>query len=82
MDHHDDFHYAEDYPLRPLEDDCQLLGDLLDDCLKIEIGAELFQKVNSEMHDGNRWLSVPSSKFWQGGKALPANGCHVGMPAA
>lgn len=41
----DDYHYAENYPLRPLEDDCQLLGDLLDDCLKIEIGEELFEKV-------------------------------------
>lgn len=47
MDHHDDLHstYAEDYPLRPLEDDCQLLGDLLDSTLKIEIGEELFQKA-------------------------------------
>ncbi|GAB4814136.1 hypothetical protein N2152v2_001182 [Parachlorella kessleri] len=44
-DHHDDFHFAESYPLRPLEDDCQLLGDLLDDCLKVEIGEELFQKL-------------------------------------
>lgn len=46
MDHHDDYHYAENYPLRALEDDCRLLGDLLDDCLKKEIGEELFEKVH------------------------------------
>lgn len=35
----------QDYPLAPLEDDCKLLGALLDDCLKIEVGDELFEKV-------------------------------------
>ena len=35
----------QDYPLAPLEDDCKLLGALLDDCLKIEVGDELFKKV-------------------------------------
>lgn len=42
---YDNFHFAADYPLAPLEDDCKLLGSLLDDCLKIEVGDELFQKV-------------------------------------
>lgn len=36
---------VQDYPLAPLEDDCKLLGALLDDCLKIEVGDELFEKV-------------------------------------
>lgn len=35
----------QDYPLQPLVDDCRLLGSLLDDCLRIEVGEELFQKV-------------------------------------
>ena len=26
-------------------DDCRLLGSLLDDCLRIEVGDELFHKV-------------------------------------
>ncbi|GMH36089.1 hypothetical protein BSKO_03957 [Bryopsis sp. KO-2023] len=43
----DDFHYAQEYPLAPLEDDCKLLGSLLDDCLRLEIGEEDFQKVES-----------------------------------
>lgn len=38
-------HYAEDYPLQPLVDDCRLLGSLLDDCLRIEVGDELFAKI-------------------------------------
>lgn len=35
----------QDYPLQPLVDDCRLLGSLLDDCLRIEVGDELFHKV-------------------------------------
>ena len=31
--------------LQPLNDDCKLLGSLLDTCLKHEIGENLFQKV-------------------------------------
>lgn len=38
----------QDYPLQPLVDDCRLLGSLLDDCLRIEVGEELFQKVGAE----------------------------------
>jgi phosphoenolpyruvate carboxylase len=41
----DDYHFAEDYSLAPLIDDCNLLGSLLDDCLKSEVGIELFNKV-------------------------------------
>ncbi|KAL4853378.1 Phosphoenolpyruvate carboxylase 2 [Chlorella vulgaris] len=45
MTEHHEMHYAEDYPLQPLVDDCRLLGSLLDDCLRIEVGEELFQKI-------------------------------------
>ncbi len=31
--------------LQPLDDDCRLLGNLLDVCLKHEIGETLFKKV-------------------------------------
>lgn len=41
----DDYHVAEDFPLAALEDDCKLLGSMLDDCLKVEVGEELFKKV-------------------------------------
>eukprot|EP00879_Flechtneria_rotunda_P030721 GHRR01033393.1.p1 GENE.GHRR01033393.1~~GHRR01033393.1.p1 ORF type:complete len:182 (+),score=34.92 GHRR01033393.1:705-1250(+) len=41
----DDYTFAEDYSLAPLIDDCSLLGSLLDDCLKSEVGTELFHKV-------------------------------------
>ncbi|PRW39191.1 phosphoenolpyruvate carboxylase 4 [Chlorella sorokiniana] len=44
-EHQGDFHIAEDYPLQPLVDDCRLLGSLLDDCLRIEVGDELFNKI-------------------------------------
>ncbi|GBF92588.1 phosphoenolpyruvate carboxylase [Raphidocelis subcapitata] len=33
----DDYHFAEDYSLAPLVDDCKLLGILLDDCLKADV---------------------------------------------
>lgn len=38
----------QDYPLQPLVDDCRLMGSLLDDCLRIEVGDELFEKVGGE----------------------------------
>lgn len=41
----DDYHFAEDYSLAPLEDDCRLLGTLLDDTLKIDAGEELTAKI-------------------------------------
>ncbi len=37
--------FGEDYSLAPLEDDCKLLGGLLDEALKTEVGEELFLKV-------------------------------------
>jgi hypothetical protein len=33
------------YSLAPLIDDCKLLGILLDDCLKADVGTELFNKA-------------------------------------
>jgi uncharacterized protein YjaG (DUF416 family) len=33
----DDYHFADDYSVAPLIDDCNLLGSLLDDCLKSEV---------------------------------------------
>ena len=32
-------------PLTALEDDCKLLGTLLDECLRIEVGVEFMAKV-------------------------------------
>ncbi|GIL43148.1 hypothetical protein Vafri_973 [Volvox africanus] len=31
--------------LTPLEDDCKLLGSLLDECLRVEVGEDLFKKI-------------------------------------
>ncbi|EFJ52200.1 hypothetical protein VOLCADRAFT_56464 [Volvox carteri f. nagariensis] len=31
--------------LTPLEDDCKLLGSLLDECLRVEVGEGLFKKI-------------------------------------
>lgn len=33
--------------LQPLDDDCKLLGTLLDSCLKHEIGETLFNKASA-----------------------------------
>lgn len=41
----DDIVNIDVYSLAPLEDDCKLLGTLLDDCLKEEVGEELFKKL-------------------------------------
>lgn len=41
----DDIVNIDEYSLAPLEDDCKLLGSLLDDCLKEEVGDELFKKL-------------------------------------
>lgn len=41
----------QDYTLAPLEDDCKLLGSMLDECLRSEVGEELYQKV----WDHNAW---------------------------
>ena len=38
--------------LQPLNDDCKLLGSLLDTCLKHEIGETLFAKVGEK----STWL--------------------------
>ncbi|CAG9464223.1 unnamed protein product [Pedinophyceae sp. YPF-701] len=46
VDHADDlWHFAEDYPMAPLDEDCRLLGSLLDDTLRIEVGDVLFEKI-------------------------------------
>mmetsp|Transcript_11538 Transcript_11538/g.34176 ORF Transcript_11538/g.34176 Transcript_11538/m.34176 type:complete len:888 (-) Transcript_11538:12-2675(-) len=37
--------HAEEISLQPLDDDCRLLGSLLDQCLRHEIGDALFAKV-------------------------------------
>ncbi|KAF8073001.1 Ppc2 [Scenedesmus sp. PABB004] len=42
----DDFGYAAtNYNLAGLVDDCNLLGAVLDDCVKAEVGTELFSKI-------------------------------------
>ena len=38
--------------MAPLEDDCKLLRNLLDDCLRIEVGENLFNKVTNGSHAG------------------------------
>lgn len=45
----DKFYSVQDYPLQPFLDDCSLLGSLLDDCLRIEVGEELFEKVSARL---------------------------------
>mmetsp|Transcript_31601 Transcript_31601/g.100786 ORF Transcript_31601/g.100786 Transcript_31601/m.100786 type:complete len:110 (-) Transcript_31601:524-853(-) len=45
-DQTDDYHFAEEYPLAPLEDDCRLLKSLLDDSLRIEVGEGLMGKLD------------------------------------
>lgn len=40
-----DLHFGEDISLAPLEEDCRLLGNLLDDTLRFECGEELMKKV-------------------------------------
>ncbi|KAK9905656.1 hypothetical protein WJX75_003995 [Coccomyxa subellipsoidea] len=47
MEAFEDFHFAVEYPLAPLEEDCKLLGSLLDDCLRIEVGDHLFSKLET-----------------------------------
>eukprot|EP00882_Tetradesmus_deserticola_P002991 GHRQ01003176.1.p1 GENE.GHRQ01003176.1~~GHRQ01003176.1.p1 ORF type:complete len:1130 (+),score=552.97 GHRQ01003176.1:118-3507(+) len=42
----DDYNFqSSEISLAPLIEDCNLLGSLLDDCLKSEVGTELFNKV-------------------------------------
>jgi phosphoenolpyruvate carboxylase len=41
-----DLHFGEDISLAPLEEDCRLLGNLLDDTIRFECGDELMNKLN------------------------------------
>jgi phosphoenolpyruvate carboxylase len=42
----DDYNFqSSEISLAPLVEDCNLLGSMLDDCLKSEVGTELFNKV-------------------------------------
>jgi phosphoenolpyruvate carboxylase len=41
-----DLHFGEDISLAPLEEDCRLLGNLLDDTIRFECGEELMKKMN------------------------------------
>lgn len=43
-------HVLQEYPLAPLEEDCKLLGSLLDDCLRIEVGDHLFSKASTSFN--------------------------------
>ncbi|EIE23489.1 putative phosphoenolpyruvate carboxylase [Coccomyxa subellipsoidea C-169] len=43
-------HVLQEYPLAPLEEDCKLLGSLLDDCLRIEVGDHLFSKASTRFN--------------------------------
>lgn len=44
----DDYHFSEDFNVQPLIDDCNLLGKLLDDCLKSEVGVDLYSKASMQ----------------------------------
>ncbi|KAJ9504563.1 hypothetical protein QJQ45_013690 [Haematococcus lacustris] len=41
----EDWLHAEELNLTPLEDDCKLLGSVLDDTLKSEVGARIYAKL-------------------------------------
>ncbi len=43
----DDYRFSADFNTQALIDDCKLLGSLLDDALKQEVGEDLFLKVNA-----------------------------------
>ena len=45
MDTADDYTFAEDYPLQPLDDDCRLLCSLMDDCIRMEHGDNVMQTI-------------------------------------
>lgn len=45
--------------MAPLEDDCKLLRNLLDDCLRIEVGENLFKKVMRKL---DAWANVYRSR--------------------
>ena len=40
--------------LQPLDDDCKLLGTMLDTCLKHEIGETLFSKASEAEFTGTK----------------------------
>ena len=51
---------AEEMSFQPLEDDCKLLGSLLDDCLRHEVGEEFMaqiEKVRSLAHVSCSFIS-------------------------
>jgi phosphoenolpyruvate carboxylase len=64
----------QDYPLQPLVDDCRLLGSLLDNCLRIEVGEELFQKVGA----ARRGTRAPMVPRWLQAAATS----HAGVPVS
>eukprot|EP00854_Cymbomonas_tetramitiformis_P011726 gene11726-13847_t len=45
LDHTDDLTFGEEVSLAPLEADCSLLANLLDDCCRMEVGDELMSKL-------------------------------------
>jgi hypothetical protein len=57
----------QDYTLAPLEDDCKLLGSMLDDCLRNEVGEELYSKASTPSARRRARLGVPR---WRGESGL------------
>lgn len=70
----------QDYPLQPLVDDCRLLGSLLDDCLRIEVGDELFAKVGRKLQPVASRQSQPTT--WDAAKPAQrwSTGASFGAP--
>ena len=61
----------QDYPLAPFLDDCKLLESLLDDCLRLEVGEDLFQKFEA-IRELSRCASQLAAK---GDKVKPGDCC-------
>ena len=53
-DHFEDYTHVEDIPLQALDDDCSMLKNLLDDCLRLEVGDSLFTKLERIKVRGRR----------------------------
>eukprot|EP00899_Mesostigma_viride_P022755 jgi/Mesvir1/3664/Mv14955-RA.1 len=54
----DDFHFKGEFPFAPLDDDCRLLGQLLDDVLRKHVGEDVFNRI-----DRIRTLASSSKKL-------------------
>lgn len=63
MDNADEYTFAEDYDHQPLDDDCKLLGSLVDDCIVVEHGEELMQKIERVRALAHGFTEMHNNKF-------------------